>query len=233
MFAKNTHINSYRKKIQQNLLNLENPYKLNLTKYIIIKYILSPIFFLIAYINYQNIIISFLLFIITFYLVDFLIYLYKKEENVKIINEIKNFNLNLILYLSCYAPLKTALRNSINSLSYPRIIKAFNRFVYIYEATGYNLFKASKEIEKKFNSYELNMFINLLKQGEKEGKLIENLERFDETLELSYFKYLKRQSDKQLVYVIIGCMLSLGSMSLVVIYPMIIDIMNNLQKIFI
>ena len=77
------------------------------------------------------------------------------------------------------------------------------------------------------------MFNNLLKQGEKEGKLIEYLERFDETLELSYFKYLKRQGDKQLLYVIMGCMISLGSMSIVVIYPMIIDIINNLQKIFV
>jgi hypothetical protein len=76
------------------------------------------------------------------------------------------------------------------------------------------------------------MFLSILRQGEKEGKLVENLERFDETLELSYFKYLKRQSEKQLIYIVLGVMASLGSMSLVVTYPMVIDIMNNLQQIF-
>ena len=233
IFSQNTYVNSYKEKIQQRLSNLGNPYNINFTKYIVIKFIISPLFFIIAYLNYQNVLVATLLFLSTFYSLNFLIFIFQKEENIKIINEIKNLNLNLILYLSCYAPLKTALKESIKSLSYSRIVDAFNRFAFVYEANGYNLSKASQQIEEKFNSYELRMFINLLKQGEKEGKLIENLERFDETLELSYFKYLKRQGDKQLLYVIMGCMISLGSMSIVVIYPMIIDIINNLQKIFV
>ena len=233
IFSKNTYVNSYKEKTQQRLSNLGNPYNINFTKYIVIKFIISPLFFIIAYLNYQNVLVATLLFLSTFYSLNLLIFIFQKEENIKIINEIKNLNLNLILYLSCYAPLKTALKESIKSLSYSRIVDAFNRFAFVYEANGYNLSKASQQIEEKFNSYELRMFINLLKQGEKEGKLIENLERFDETLELSYFKYLKRQGDKQLLYVIMGCMISLGSMSIVVIYPMIIDIINNLQKIFV
>lgn len=232
IFSKNIHIISYKKKIEQNLFNLGNPYKLNLKKYLIIKYVISPIVFLVAYLNYNNIVISLIMFLITFYFINFLIYMFKKEENVKIINEIKNLNLNLILYLSCYTPLKEALIKSINSLTYERIIGCFKRFVYVYELNGYNLTNALKVIEEKFSSYELNMFLNILRQGEKEGKLVENLERFDETLELSYFKYLKRQSEKQLIYIVFGIMASLGSMSLVVIYPMVIDIMNNLQQIF-
>lgn len=230
--SSNIHINSYKKKIEQSLLKLGNPYKLNLKKYLIIKYVISPIVFLIAYLNYNNIIISLLLFLIVFYSINFLIYMFRKEENIKIINEIKNLNLNLILYLSCYTPLKEAIMKAINSLTYPRIIGCLKRFVYIYELNGYNLTSALRVIEEKFSSYELNMFLSLLKQGEKEGKLVENLERFDETLELSYFKYLKRQSEKQLVYILLGIMASLGSMSLTVIYPMVIDIMNNLQQIF-
>ena len=231
-FQSSSRLNSYKNKVKETLSNLEHPYKINLKKYFFIKYIFSPVISIIAYINYRNAYIPIFLFLLSFYSVNYLIYQYKKEEKIKLINEIRNFNLNLVLYLSAYTPLKTALKYSIKALSYERFLKSMEKFVYLYEATGYNLIKSIRELENKFDSHELCMFLNLLKQGEKEGKLIENLERFGETLELSYFKYVKRQSSKQLAYVSIGTVLLLGNIALIVMYPLAIEIINSLQTIF-
>lgn len=106
------------------------------------------------------------------------------------------------------------------------------KFVALYEATGFDIKKSIKCLEDKFDSYELEMFISILKQGEKEGKLIESLERYNETLELSYFKYIKRQTSKQLIYVSLGTVLVLGNIALVVMYPLVIEIMNSLSTMF-
>lgn len=106
------------------------------------------------------------------------------------------------------------------------------KFILLYEATGFDIKKSIKCIENKFNSYELEIFISLLKQGEREGKLIESLERYNETLELSYFKYIKRQTSKQLTYVSLGTVLLLGNITLVVMYPLVIEIINSLGTIF-
>lgn len=140
--------------------------------------------------------------------------------------------MNLILYLSAYTPLKTALKESLKSLTYSRFKTAMYKFVSMYEATGYNIEKAIKCVENKFGSYELQIFIGLLKQGEKEGNLVESLERYNETLELSYFKYIKRQTSKQLTYVSLGTVLLLGNIALVVMYPLVIEIINSLGTIF-
>lgn len=231
-FQNNSKFKSYKNKVKKTLSNLENPYKINSKKYFFIKYIFSPVISIIAYINYRSAYVPMFLFLVSFYSVNYLIYQYKKEEKIKLINEIRNFNLNLVLYLSAYTPLKTALKYSIKALSYERFSKSMEKFVYMYEATGYNLIKSIRELENKFDSHELYMFLNLLKQGEKEGKLIENLERFGETLELSYFKYVKRQSSKQLAYVSIGTVILLGNIALVVMYPLAIEIINSLQTIF-
>lgn len=231
-FQNNRRFQLYKKRINEKLLNLEHPYKLNFNKYFFIKYIFSPFVFIIALINYGKVYISLFIFLISFYSVNYLIYKYKKDENIKLINEIRNYNLNLVLYLSAYTPLKTALKYSVKSLSNGRFKLAMERFAYIYEATGYNLKKSTKVLKDKFDSNELNMFLSILEQGEKEGKLIENLDRFGETLELSYFKYLKRQNSKQLAYLSIGTVLILGNMALVVMYPLAMEIINSLQTIF-
>lgn len=144
----------------------------------------------------------------------------------------KNFNLNLILYLSAFTPLSIALKQSLKSLTYPRFKICMEKFILLYEATGFDIKKSIKCIENKFNSYELEIFISLLKQGEREGKLIESLERYNETLELSYFKYIKRQTSKQLTYVSLGTVLLLGNIALVVMYPLVIEIINSLGTIF-
>jgi hypothetical protein len=69
-------------------------------------------------------------------------------------------------------------------------------------------------------------------QGENEGEIIESLERYKEVLEINYFKYLKRKGATKTLYVTLGTVVSLINLVLVVMYPIIMQVFNNLQLIF-
>ena len=92
--------------------------------------------------------------------------------------------------------------------------------------------QAAINLEKKFDSYELSLFLSTLIQGDAEGNLLENLKKFSDTLELNYFKYLKKKSAERLMYVTIGTVLSLVNIILVVMYPIFKQVVDNLQVIF-
>jgi len=80
-----------------------------------------------------------------------------------------------------------------------------------------------------------HFFLRLLRsliQGDAEGNLLENLEKFAETLELNYFKYLKKKSAERLMYVTLGTVISLVDIVLVVMYPIFKQVIDNLQVIF-
>ena len=76
------------------------------------------------------------------------------------------------------------------------------------------------------------MFLQILIQSENEGCIIENLKRFSETLELSYSKYLRSVANKRLGLVVSGTVLMLINIILVSMYPIVIQVINNLQTIF-
>ena len=97
---------------------------------------------------------------------------------------------------------------------------------------GYNLKKCSKNLESKFYSYEMSLFLSTIIQGDIEGNLLENLKRFMDTLELNYFKYLKKKSQERLMYVTLGTVISLLNIVLIVMYPMFKQVIDNLNIIF-
>ncbi len=162
-----------------------------------------------------------------------MIYSFKKSEKTLIINELKGLVNNMIICLSAYATLKDSLDVSVESIDYKRLKEEMNKFVRSYELYGYDLQKASNVLDGKFESYELDMFIGILKQSEKEGNILENLERFSTVLDLSYFKYLKRQSARRLLNVTLGTVLILVDIALIVMYPIFVQILENMQTIFI
>ena len=84
----------------------------------------------------------------------------------------------------------------------------------------------------KFNSYELTLFLTTLIQGENEGQFVESLERYKEVLEINYFKYLKRKALTKSLYVTLGTVLSLVNLVAIVMYPIIVQVIDNLQLIF-
>lgn len=225
-------LNSYLNKIENKLFNLGFPYKITTKKYLIIKYGLSLFLSLVAFLSYKSIKALLIFYLITFFLPDYLIHIFKNKEKNILINEIKSLTSNMILVLSAYGTIEQALEISKNTLVYERFIQAYERFIYEYKMNGYNIRLASIKLEKEFSSYELNLFISTLIQGEKEGNLLENLDKLSETLELNYFKYLKKKSKERLLYVTLGTVISLINIILVVMYPMFKQVIDNLQIIF-
>lgn len=162
-----------------------------------------------------------------------MIYSFKKSEKVLIINELNGLVNNICICLLAHATLRDALDVSVKAIGYKRLREELQRFVRGYEAYCYDIQKASNILDGKFESYELDMFIGILKQSEKEGNILENLEKFSTILDLSYFKYLKRQSAKRLLNVTLGTVLLLVDIALIVMYPIFVQVMQNLQTIFI
>ncbi|MEG1990079.1 MAG: hypothetical protein RR144_03225 [Clostridia bacterium] len=219
-------------KNEEMLNNLQNPYGITIKKYILLKYILSTIFFIVTLIQIKNIFISIIYFSILFFLPNFLIYTYKKQESLKIINDITVVVNNLNISLTCNIPLYECLKFARNSIVYTRFKSAFDTFVNDYILYNFNMVKAIDNFKLKFDSYELEIFFNIILQGDKEGNIKEALQVFSETLELSYFKYLKYKETKRITFVTISSLISLINITIIAIYPIIIQITENLSKIF-
>lgn len=222
----------YENSIQEKLYNFDFPYKLNFKKYLILKYLLPVLVFIVSVINYKKILFPIILAAIVHVFPDLLIKIYNNKQNIQMIKELKVINTNMILYLSSYASLKDAIKLITNSIRDKRIKKHFSKFAYEYEITNFNIKKSADNIIKKFQSKELEMFMRILIQSENEGGIIENLERFNATLELSYFKYLNSQANKRLTLVVIGTILMLGNIIVICMYPIIIQVFNSLQQMF-
>lgn len=226
------YLSKYVNKIESKLFNLGYPYKLTTKKYLVIKYILSILVFLSAYLNYKSFKVPCILLIVTFLSPNYLVYSYIKKERNILISELKNIVNSMIICLSSYTPLKESLILAKESIKYKRFKHAYETFVSEYKMNGYKLNAPAKLLESKFKSYELSLFLGTLLQGEKEGNLLEGLEKYKNTLELNYFKCLKQKADKNLLYVTLGTILSLVNIVVIVMYPILVQVLENLQLIF-
>lgn len=214
------------------LTNLDNPYGINFLKFKLLKCVISPIVFILVFYRFNNWILSLIYFLCFFYLPNFLIYIYTKNESFKIINDISEISNNLRLALSCNIPLNESLKYVKSNIKQKRFKKSFEVFTNDYLMYNFNITKAVDNFKLKFKSYEFNMFLNIFVQGEKEGKMVESLTIFCDTLELSYFKYLKYNEAKRVLFVTISAIFSLINILILTIYPIVIQISENLQNIF-
>ena len=225
-------ISEYLNKVESKLSNLNYPYKLNKKRYLIIKYVSSILIFIISFLNYKSIGVPVVLLLIMFFVPDYLIYLYIKKEKYILIGELNGIVSSLILSLSSFSSLSNSLELAGKNIKYKRLKEEYNKFVKIYVMNAYDLKKASRYMLGKFNNYELTLFLTTLLQGENEGELVQSLDRYREVLEIHYFKYLKRKAVTKVLYVTLGTILSLLNLVLIVMYPIIMQVINNLQVIF-
>lgn len=225
-------IREYLSKVESKLSNLNYPYKLTKKKYLIIKYLCSTIIFLISFINYKTIKVPLILLIVVFLIPDYLIYSYTKKEKQILIGELNGIVSSLILSLTAFSTFSKSLELAGKNIKHKRFKETYVTFTKTYVMNGYNLKEASKILKNKFNSYELTLFLTTLMQGENDGEIIESLERYKEVLEINYFKYLKRKGATKTLYVTLGTVVSLINLVLVVMYPIIMQVFNNLQLIF-
>ena len=218
--------------MKSELKSLNNPYRLNFKNYIFIKYILSITFFILITFRNNNFVIGIISFIIIFFLPNLLILLFKRKEALIVINELFKISDNILLSLSSNMTVYESLKICIKNIKYKRLKEYLEMFVLDYEIYNFNIEKAIGNIQDKFNCVEFNMFLDILVQGEKEGKLIENIEMFSDNLEMSYFKTLKYKESKRMTYVVISCIIAVMNISVVTLYPMINEIVTSMTKIF-
>lgn len=219
-------------KLNNILEKMNNPYGLNLKKVIFIKYVISLIFFILMFFRTSNLIISFCYFAIIYFLPNVLIRNFQKNESIKIIKEVKNLTNNLALLLATNITFYDALKVASRGIKYKRFKEKYDIFVHDYSLYNFNLKPALNKFQENFYSDEFVMFVNILIQGDKEGKLLEMLEVFENTLDLSTYKYIKKKERKANFYIIIASFLSLVNIVIIAVYPMIIQIFENINQIF-
>lgn len=217
---------------QQKLFDIGKPYGINISTYIFIKYFISILLFVILLYNSRNVVISAVMFFIIFFLQDVLIYFYKRNESNKLISEISNVVQNIILSLSANMSLYNSLLSSINVIKYNRFKLEFIDFINKYKMYNYSILESVNGFEKKFDTYEFDMFLSILVECEKEGNYIELLENFNKTLDIRYFKFLNMKYAKNLSITLIAIILALANSFLIVGYPIISEISTSLLDMF-
>ena len=222
----------YLSKIKNNLFNLKFPYGLDLKKYIFIKYILSIIFFIVSIINKNSFFISLLIFSVVYFMPNLLIKIFKSNERIFIIKNLRNIVNAMIISLSASLSLEDAIKSSLISIDYKRLKDEFELFINNYKAYGYNMKKAINMLKEKFNYYEFDLFASTLINGENDGNIMKSLEKYNMVLDISYSKYLAKENSKRLLYLTFGTVLSLINIIIIVMYPMFIEVAENLKIIF-
>jgi len=225
-------LRNYLFKIQDVLSKLDYPYKLNFRNYLIIKYILSIVCFSISIINKNNMFVSIIITCLVFYIPNLLISTYKKNERVLIIKELRNIVNAINISLSASLTLEDAIKSSVNVITYKRLKNAYEHFIISYKISSYNIRKAINLLKEKFNYYEMEMFASTLINSEREGNIIQSLEKYNMILDISYSKYLAKENSKRLFYLTFGTIISLINIIIIVMYPLFIEMAANLQMIF-
>lgn len=225
-------LKKYFLKIKKQLSDLDYPYGLKFKKYLIVKYFFSVIFFIISIINKNNITISIIIFILVFYMPNFLIKMFKKNEKVLVIKELRNISNSIIIALSASVTLEEAIKKAETVISNKRLKINYAKFVINYKLFGYNLKKAVAFLNDKFNYYEMELFTSTLVNSESEGNSIQALIKYNMVLDISYSKYLATENSKRIMYVTLGTVLSLFNIIAIVMYPIFVEVSNNLQTIF-
>lgn len=139
---------------------------------------------------------------------------------------------NLILSLSCKISFHEALKISSESIIYPRLKFEYKNFINNYLMYNFDIIKSTEEIKEKFEFYEFNMFLSIIIDCQKEGNYVENLEAFSNTLEMLYFKSLKYNQAKRILFISFATIISLINILVIVMYPIILTVLENMTYIF-
>ena len=214
------------------LSKLDYPYKLTFRNYLIIKYIFSIVYFCISIINNNNIFVSMIISCLVFYIPNLLIIMFKKNEKVLVVKELRNITNAINISLSASLSLEDAIKSSINVITHKRLKNAYEDFIRNYRISGYNIKKSINLLKDKFRYYEMELFTSTLINSEREGNIIQGLEKYSIILDISYSKYLAKENSKRLLYLTFGTVISLINIIIIVMYPMFIEVWSNLQTIF-
>lgn len=220
----------YFSDLNEKLINLEYPYKLNIYKVVFIKFFAIVIFF-VSLIKNNNMIFSIIVCLFCYFFPNILIHNFKIAEKKKIIKDILTLILNLDLTLSVGHSLYNSLKFSINSLEYLRFKRAMFEFVEEYKIYNFDVLKAAKKLLNKFNITEIKMLIDILCDDKSIRNISDLLSTFKESITIKINNNLKIYYSKE-TYSILFFTVSLLIISFViVIYPISAQVMNSLNII--
>ena len=225
-------LRNYLFKVKNILSKLDYPYKLTFRNYLIIKYILSIVCLSISIINKNNIFISIVISGLVFCIPNILISMFRKSEKVLVVRELRNITNAINISLSASLTLEDAIKSSVNVITNKRLKKAYEEFIVSYRISSYNIKKSINILKEKFNYYEMELFASTLINSERDGNIIQSLEKYNLILDISYSKYLAKENSKRMLYLTFGTIISLINIIIIVMYPLFIEMTSNLQMIF-
>lgn len=217
--------------VQEELNYLGNPYGLNITKYVFIKYILSIFLVILFAIQKRSFIQIILIFLILFFLPNVLILNYKKKESIHVINDLQSIINNMQISLATSNNLYDSLKFALLNVRYNRFKESFLDFVEEYKMYNYNVKKASKKLIDKFSQKELKTFVEILDDNKSCKNTLELLERFKEVTNRKEESALKNYYMKLNSYILCMSIIILILSFVLVIYPISIQILKSLNTI--
>ena len=208
------------------------PLNLNAVTYYIAKILLASIFFLSASFNYNSVLLSIILPIIGYFLIDMYIFINKKTRESAICEDLLNVTNSISLQLSANIPLKDSLKRQFEICKNKDFKKAMLEFSTNYELSELSIEKSLKILQDKFDITEINMFCNALSEYNKVGDITEVLENLTEILKTKYIEKLKETTKKKIVYITLGVIIALCNIVLIIFYPLFISIGQGFSTIF-
>lgn len=220
------------KKEEIKLKNIGNPYNFKINTLIFIKYIFAPIISFYLFFIHKNILISLIYFLFIYNIPNILIKSYLKKEDSIIFKDVKLIIESTILLLGTKMPVYNALIEASKSIKNQRLKKEFSKMLDEYEMLGYSFKNVTSFFNGKFASKELKLLISTIANGENEGNLEEKLKALNSTTEITYMKKTKNITDIKKLKLYFFSILCMINIVLLVIYPIIIQITQELKSIF-
>ena len=219
-------------KIDIVLERLNNPYGLNIEKYLIIKFFLFIFFFIQTFLQSQSIIFSIIMALISFMLVDLLIYLYKNNQKKEIEKDLLNIVDNIYLQISSNIKIDKVLKSIYKDCTNKNLKNSFISLSNAYEYTGYNIQEAVKKIKYKFDTIEIEMLCNSLVEQIMLGQNLMSFENLSNILREKYIDNLKKSTNKKVILITISIAITLLNISLIVFYPILKSFNEGFNSIF-
>lgn len=220
-------------KAKENFLSKQGyPLNLNASSYYLIKVGLMFLLFVAGILNYNSVLIAILFGLIGYLLIDFYLFLNKKERDSEICVDLLNVIDSISLQLSAEVTLKDSLRRQFENCKNKDFKKAILEFSTQYELSELNIVESLEKLKNKFDILEINMFCNSLNEYNKVGNITEILESLSETLNEKYIEKIKDATRAKVIYITLGVIVALGNIILLTFYPLFVSIGQGFNSIF-
>ena len=208
------------------------PFKLNAITYYLTKIILVTIFVMSSLVNYDSYLVTLFFGVISYYLIDILIMLHKKNRDFEICYDLLNVCNSISLQLSANIMLKDSLKKQFENCQNADFKQAMLKFSTKYELSELDLDIALKELNNTFQITEIEMFCNSLCKYTSVGSIISILDNLADALKEKYFKKIRDGTRSKILYITFGVIVALGNMILLTFYPLFVSIGQGFDHIF-